>query len=340
MKEKYPHGKKTPGLGLAAYGNRDQLNPEIEYKKLVILENAIAGATRGVKNAVFDEGHFSLRQEADNIFCVVVSATGYRPSLIGVVNGSFFEGRALLSWNNLARGKKHFLYVNWSRNLPEDRNAIRLFSSTVAKKSNGKALLVATADLRKDPPELCLNPDGKVYSADIASHASDAKNPHGPKLEQDELLIRRTLQFLLENEVGRGAPIEVDDRLETSVPIVRTNGELLLQDKRSIQQMTDEENSSLIYGKSLVGAINKALANLLVFVELESAGLAGKKVELPEELGVKEIVSVNVDRMMGDDFPKSKLGEVAVEIGDGGTFAVYNSGDAGIPLRATVFYGN
>jgi len=323
-------------MGLPAYGFKDQLNPEIEYKKLVILENAIAGATRGVKNAVFDEGHFSVRQDADNIFSVVLSATGYHPSLAGVVNGSFFEANSLLVWDNLERGNAYYLYAGWTRYLPENRKKIRLFSATVQKKPQGKALLVAKVDLRKEDPDLLLNPDGKVYSADLASHASDSKNPHGPVLEQDEIKVRRKLQFLLEEEVGRGSPIEIEDQLDDPVPIIKTDGEVLFQDKRSIVKLTDKDNSAFTDGDSIVGAVNKALESRAVFVDFSSAGENGVRHALPEIEG-RKIIGVNVQRVWDGDFSK-KLGEVAVSI-EGDEFEVFNSGEEGVPLTAAVFYG-
>ena len=252
----YPYGKKTPELGLPSPGVGDVLDADIEYAKLVILENAVLAGQRGVKNAIFKEGHYLLRKETDTRFSVALIATGSLPSLTGVVNGAFFRADSMLAWENLEKGNKYWLYVAGSPDLFENCRSLRTAAHKV-EKSAESLLLVATVDLQNDPCKLDTAPVGKAYIEDVLSHASDSENPHGETLIQDEVIIHRRFAVALKGEQPNAA-IVVDDQRLMVAPTIETNTEFVVQDKNGLHQLSDKENPELLTdNKTIIGAINE-----------------------------------------------------------------------------------
>jgi len=146
-------------------------------------------------------------------------------------------------------------------------------------------------------------PDGKLYSDDMARHVGDAENPHGRTLTQDELVVRKKLILPTEDfEVQIG-----DDAVPAS---------------------------------AFSDAVSQVAGRRIEVVDFESFGQDG---------GVKSasrrVRSVQIHRRVLDGMAGS-LGEIGIgyfgqdnKVDLENEFSVYNTGDAGIPLRAMVLCG-
>jgi len=295
---------RTPYLGIPVPGLKDRIMPEIELLKYRIIENMLVAGTQGVKNVVFDDGDYALERESDDTFEVVLRATGHSPSARGMVGGAYFDAPPEVRWSGLVAGRRHLLYVKAKEGVFADPSKVRAVSSDHGL-AVGTAILMATVDLRESEPSVDPCPDGKMYSADVARHASDVENPHGKELHQDVLVMRRTLA------------------LEDSSKIVLRSG--------------DQEVSLA------VADLMEALAGCgrPEIMDVSSPGSAGVVVKCASG----RISAVTVTRIASGDL-SGKLGETAIgyhgeddRADDPEEFVLYNTGDAGLPLRLIVFHG-
>lgn len=181
---------KTPYLNIPVVQFGDKINPDMEMRKYTIIENMLIAGTQGVKEVVFDEGSYSLDEDGD-VFVVSLRAGSTHPSIHGMVSGFYFKGASTLKWESLIPGNFYYLYIRPTPNTPHENSAIRTVASKI--KFDAGSLLVGTVDLRNNLAELDTNPDGKIYSGDIARHAADSFNPHGTTLTQEILKITKSL---------------------------------------------------------------------------------------------------------------------------------------------------
>jgi hypothetical protein len=191
MSNKYKQA--TRYFGIPVPGWKDGIWPELEMLKWQMVENMLMAAMRGNVNAVFEEGDMSIRKERSGKYTVMLSATGSAPSARGAVGGAYFDAPSAITWSDLAPGQAYFLYIKGSTKTFQDAGQITTVSSPRRLLSNSVTLL-AKVDLIGDPV-LDRTPAGKIHARDLAQHVLDDHNPHGEKLTQDEILIRKRLVF-------------------------------------------------------------------------------------------------------------------------------------------------
>lgn len=236
--------RKTPVLGIPVVANGDRIDPEIEMKKALIIENQILAGTKGVSCMIFEEGEFSFLKRGTDEYDVRLSNESSVLSVSGVINGFFFYVTEALFWRGLKTGEKYFLYLKGKDDLPYNKGSVReVYLSAYRKTGNKNFMLMAIVDLRSESPTIDPYPDGKIYAEDLSLHLSDKVNPHGVELVQDTLVVREFLKLTSEDE--------------DTVPVV-SNKEITLIDKRVSVNLSDDNNHELqTESKSLIGAINE-----------------------------------------------------------------------------------
>jgi len=292
--------QKTPYLGIPVVGKRDRIMPDVEMRKYTIIENMLIAGTQGLTEVVFDDGSYNLELDGDE-YSVSVLAGGTYPSMHGIVGGFYFKAQAKVRWGGLRRGHFYYLYVKAMPSTPHDHSAVRLASSTVLL---GKgSLLMATADLRAETPSVDESPDGKVYSKDVARHASDTSNPHGRKLEQEELVVTRELVL------ASGALVELE-------------GEVM-------------------QGSDLVNAAAALTGRRAQTIDFYSAGAAGVVVKAAGKVRSVQVHRRATGSMMLGSMGDVGIGyfgeDESVDAED--EFKVYNTEAEGVPMRALVITG-
>lgn len=306
MKKTYK--QMTQILGIPVLGHRDRILPEVEMNKWKIVENMLIAGTQGVKKCVFDEGVFRVVSTSDELFSVTLSATGVSPSVEGMVGGAYLKGESQIVWPDLKKGNNYWLYLRGSRATFADPSSLRAVSSRHRLADSPQALLMAEVNFRELEPEVNPYPDGKIYTSDIAKHASDKENPHGKRLYQDELVVKH----LILRDVDVVSTIEVD-----------VDGE-----------------PKVFAASQLPEALGIMAGRAIEKVDFNSFGPDGGVIKLPSG---KEILHVQVQRRVTGPFV-GFAGETAVgyfgedpHSDESSEFTVYNSGEEGLPMRALVW---
>lgn len=297
MKNKYK--QRTSYLGIPVVGKGDGIYPDVELRKYTIIENMLIAGTQGLKEVVFDDGSYALEMDGDT-YMVKAKAASPTPSIHGMVSGFYFKCASVVKWEGLKKGFFYYLYVKATPDTPYKSSAVRMVSSTVRIGSG--ALLVATVDLREETPELEVYPDGKVYSQDVARHASDTTNPHGLKMTQSELEITDKLSL------GKDSIVELDDKK--------------------------------VEPDDMVMALASLVGRKVLIVDFDSGGPQGVIVKVEGKVvnvQVSRRCSGRIDRLVGEVgvgyFPEND------ELDSEEEFVVYNTGEDGVPMRALVICG-
>lgn len=280
-------------------GKGDLIKADQEYRKAIIIENMLIAGTQGLTEVVFDDGTYRLNKDGD-VYEVSVTAGGTYPSMEGIVGGYYFKGASKVRWDNLKSGNFHYLYIKATSKTPHENSAIRLTASNVVL---GKgSLLMATVDLREETPVVETNPDGKIYSADVARHAADSSNPHGRELEQEELTITSGLTILATAEIRIGEKV--------------------------------------LSGKEFVDIANSLLGVTTEIIDFETAGADG--VLLSANGKVKNVQvnrrGKDLDKSIGD-FSIGYFGEDD-SVDKDSEFMFYNTQETGVSMRALITCGN
>jgi hypothetical protein len=292
--------KKTPYLGIPVVGNGDRIMPDIEMRKYTIIENMLIAGTQGLTEVVFDDGDYHLDKVGET-YSVNVRAGGTYPSIHGMVGGFYFRAPPKVIWEGLKPDCFYYLYVKATPNTPHERTSIRV---TASRYPLGKgSLLVATADLRGEAPKIDAEPDGKVYSQDVARHASDDSNPHGRQLIQDELTIAKVL------ELGEGAQIKVAGSL---IPI-DTFAE-------TVASLGGRRTERIDFNSGGPEGIVLRASGKVFSVQVHERGKPG-------------IVDLAVGDVGIGYFGEDETADEECE------FVVYNNGAEGVPMRALVVCG-
>jgi len=257
--KKYQYGKITSHYKMPTYGVGDSIDPEIEFDKLQSIENQLLAGTKGIKCCVFEDGNYSLAKETDSEYRVLLTGTGRKKAACGVVNGIYFEESSKIAWNNLKVGYVYYLYITPTAKLFKDKNSYRLFSSKVKRELTKTACLMAKVDLTDGKEEIDTKPFGKVSSMDVVSHTYGKKNPHGENLLQNVITISESLNFnISKNKSSSDSIITIEDDRNSKVPVIDTNGEIILKDKRSKVQLSEEGRTRFdTESQSVIGAINE-----------------------------------------------------------------------------------
>ena len=203
MKKHY--SGKTPIYGIPYPKTGDHASPEDEAKAVNIIENQLLAATRGVKCCIFEDGEYHLIDNIDGTYTVMLNKYGSRDTVEGILNGGYVWTNEPVLWENLQKGKRRYLYLTYSPNLYQDETAFGIEASDILyPKESMYHLLMAVFDWRTgDKPKLDTNPDQKTYGTDITLHTTDFRNPHGEKLEQNELVIFKELKCVREADVEK-----------------------------------------------------------------------------------------------------------------------------------------
>jgi hypothetical protein len=307
--------KKTPLLGIPVSWYGDRIIPEMEMKKALIIENMLMAGMAGVREAVFDDGSYRLEKETDETYLVKLSATGASPSVKGMVGGAYFHAPSVVEWKGLKKGRKYHLYIRATSRVFEDCSAVRAFAEEHATESGG--LLVAVVDLGVAEPKVDAHPDGKLYSMDLARHMSDIENPHGRRLYQEELVV--TERLILRKE-GEGQPV--------------------------IQIEVEDDDIREFPAAAFAGAVAELAGRRIEIVDFVSGGPEGVVLRVPPSENPKaRIFYAHVQRVVKGSF-EGQVGEVGVgymgedsNVDENLEFAVYNTGVAGIEMKAVVYCG-
>jgi hypothetical protein len=161
-----------------------------------IIENQLVASTKGVFSSVFEDGEYRLIDNVDGTYSVMLVGTGENVALEGILYGGFVYCKDHILWENLQKGYLYHLYIKFTDNLYSDPTAFKAISKQTMKIDNKifTHLYLASIDLRNGKTVIDTYPDGKLYSCDIASHSNDSKNPHGENLEQESLVITKSLK--------------------------------------------------------------------------------------------------------------------------------------------------
>jgi hypothetical protein len=230
-----------------------------------------------------------------------------------MVGGVFFRASSSVFWKGLEKGNNYWLYVRATTKTMTNPSAIRAVASRYRLEESPDALLVAEVNLREMEPEVNPYPDGKIYSQDIARHASDKENPHGLRLYQDELVVKHLILRSIDEE----ATIEVD-----------------------IDGEARQFSASL-----LPGAINEIAGRAVEIVDFDSFGPDGGVLQIPSR---DKVIHAQVQRRAAGkvDFSQGIVGDIAVGYhgedernDEPNEFSIYNSGAEGLPMRAIVYCG-
>jgi hypothetical protein len=333
--------KQTEFFGIPVPHN-EALNSDVEMLKMQIIENQLIAGTKGVKCAIFEEGEYSLEKDENDDFSVLLFATGDKPSINGILNGGYFEGKSRIIWDNLEKGYMHYLYVKWNAKTFKDKTAFRTFSTKVHRQSSNVQMLVAIVDLRGGEFSIECNPDGKKYATDISFHSNDYTNPHGKRIYQDQLFVRKRFVLNIVDDAVANPAIVIKDERNSNYPTLQCNKDIIFKDKRTSVQLTDDENSELKVGKSLVGAINEVGKNRADVLDFVSGGNTGTLISIEEG---KRITAIHAhQRLSGENATQLPVGEIAIGYHSDGVVEnpnearIFNIGESGISMRAIIYY--
>lgn len=307
---------KTEFYGIPVIGKDQRLSEQEELKKFNIIENQLLAATKGVMCCVYEEGCYHLVDNIDGTYTVMLMSTGQNVALEGVVRGGYCYSKDPILWEVLRKGRVYHLYVAYTDKLYQDEYAFAVTSAEIPwAKDLMNYLYLAKVDLTQNEPILDTNPDGKIYSNDIACHVSDKINPHGEEVMQDSLIIKK---LVLQKDDG------------SNVVLLNSSGGGVLNGligereiDRSVMEIHIPSNKGL---KKVMHETN---------FELVSGGKNGIDFNVP---GCHEVVSVNVSEKVSGVLPSFKLGQVAVDYGRSNLVKIYNSGDEGISMSVIVRY--
>lgn len=171
-----PYKKKTLFFGIPIPGSKDTIQSAEEEKGRNIIENQLLASTKGLRCAVFEEGHFNVIDNHDGTYSVALSQARGVYALCGIVGGGYVESKDPILWDNLDGGTSHYLYVQYTEGMYANPEIFRTVSSITAKDdTNNGFLLMASVDLSGKEPTINTAPDGKIYSSDIVSNAMEKK---------------------------------------------------------------------------------------------------------------------------------------------------------------------
>ena len=159
--------------------------------------------------------------------------------------------------------------------------------------------LVGKVDLRCNNPSIDRNPPGKVNARDLASHVLDYDNPHGDKVTQDEILVRKHLAL------GDGNDLDLE---------LDVNGEV-----------THIPLSQVV----------AALKTTNTFADFVSGGKEGVVLTAPGKITFVNVTRTSVDPQNAGETAIGFYG-IDSKVKSPNQAIVYNFGEAGISMRAMI----
>lgn len=341
--------RKTSFLGMPYIGPGDTLQSREEERRVKIIENQLRANTLGIMSCVIEEGEYSvIYDEQTGIYSVSLQGSGPNCAFRGVVNGCYVEaGPNGIVWPGLKDGYKHYLYIQWNDKVPEFPDKFHVFSRRFEQQNEkGIAIYIAKIDFTgNDEYVLDIYPEGKIYSNDLALHASMKINPHGQRLVQDILEVREGIKAHVTNNGKFGAVIHVRDDRVGEWPTIESEGEIRLRDKRIDISLSEERQENLkTRSKSIIGSINEIAERpnyVPIYMNALSNGKEGALLNIDSDMN---ILFVAVTRSaQADGMKEGTLGDVGIlyssesEELEPNEFVIFNSGDKGIEIQVIVF---
>lgn len=299
--------QSTKEFNIPVLGYEDSIVPEIEIRKGMIIENLLLAGLGGVDDCIFQEGSYEIIQDEDSSYSVLLNSNGNSTSAVGVVDGRYFKGGKSIKWSGLSKGKEYYLYIKKGMNIGVNPHDIKAISFTTKRLTNAYCLM-AVVSLIGDSFNINSKPQGKHYSFSKNEHLDCHENPHGESLTQDFVKILKNALFVAQ---GSNIPIQIDDQRTALLPLIKTSGELIVEDKRTSLKLSDKDNTT-IPGNSLFQVINN---------------LDSKIKELQKEPEVKFINFEGVEQKI--EMPRGILGASYVfsEVPEEGTLIILNIKD-------------
>lgn len=238
----------TSVLRIPYPSGNDAITEENERHVARILENLLLGGLEGVRNAFFVEGSYVVKEEPD-YFSLILVSTGSMRGGTGLVGGRYFSFDTV-SWRVKKTPGMCYLYLSKGSDIDVDPTSVSTFSSW-AKISSEESLLCVEVKIDNDLRITTdTSPVGKYFSRNLKGHVDDNVNPHGEELIQDKIITK-------ECQSDRFYCSQKGD-----TPALESSNEMILKDKRVSVQMSDSENSSLNYGRSIIGTLNYCLKEI------------------------------------------------------------------------------
>jgi len=236
---------KSKYFGIPMVTKGKMLEVSEEDRKVRIIENQLMAATKGIKCCVFRDGKYSIIDNYDNTYNVILTSNGSSLPLEGMINGGYVRTEDDIIWDQLIKGKIYYLYLQWKDGMYENPSSFTIISSESLKR-NDKTLLLAKVDLTTEPT-IDTNPDNKIYNSDLAQHILDTKDPHGETLEQTKINAQQ-INIETKDDTIVGGLLKFINKRTTNKEIIEVEGEFIVKD--SCGEL--KTNS-----KSIVGAINE-----------------------------------------------------------------------------------
>lgn len=342
------YNKKTSYFGIPYVSKGESVNGDEEEKATNIIENQLLAGMKGVKCSVFEEGYFKIIDNNDGTFLVSLSKHSTIFALCGIVGGAYVESEEPIIWDGLEGGCKYFLYIQYTDTLFTDEHSFRLcFSTTPKSDNNGLFLLMASVDLTGTNRIVNSNPDGKIYSNDIATHVVESENPHGEILNQNVLIVNEKIEIDIQDNFLESCILLNDKRtdiLKGKVPTIESTSELNFKDKRIEMSLTDDDNKYLkTENKTLIGAINELGSLKTKIIEIETVGIQGAIISIENSEKI-EFIGYNKVQI-GSIIKFENIGNVVIgyfgedeSVQNKSSFKFYNDGIVGIKIKLLVNY--
>jgi hypothetical protein len=232
-----------------------------QQKTFNIIENQLLAGMKGLRTAVFAEGVYSVIDNGDSTYKVMLSSNG-SPAISGIVNGGLIETDTSIIWNGLSSGLIYYLYLVWKDETYQNPSDFTITSNTYLIEDD-TYLFIATLDLTDSSPVLNTSPTGKFYSWDMKDHIFDNDNPHGTTWIQDNLTIRKGLDISISDSSISGAVISIDDTRTTAYPEIESTGSLILKNAWSEVALSDESNPTFdTTNQTIIGAVNESIGSI------------------------------------------------------------------------------
>lgn len=194
--------KKTTHYGIPYITDGEAMDGSEEQKITQMIDNLLFAGNMGLAKALFDDGNYYMIKSGERTYSLVISC-GASYSAIGVLNYRLFCTNKDIVFTDISPGSIYYIYLGYTLDLDMNEDKfVKIASRNKFSKEDTTKLLMATVDFTGAEPIINENPDGKVYSDQIISHAANSTNPHGDQLFQRELKITEKL-LLKDTEVFR-----------------------------------------------------------------------------------------------------------------------------------------
>lgn len=227
--------KRTEFFRIPYISAGEEITEIAEEVKAKIVDNQLLVATCGLSTAIIEDGEYSLIDNGDKTYTLIMSPYG-EFSLMGILNRRLFYSTQNIYCDNLRSGNYYYIYLVYKEEMDVNPRDFKIEVSLDSYAKSTYRMMLCIVDLRTEP-KVISDPDDKIYTKNILAHANDSSNPHGRKLYQDSLEVKKELKIngneiyetIYENITsgGAGNPIEVAvDRVIKFVTVTPIEGGL------------------------------------------------------------------------------------------------------------------